>query len=79
MQNKKNQNQLTEDDADDSRSVTKVRWIIESRNGHVKNFKAFTEIADQSLSHIMDDYREVAAIINCFFQNFTQTKITKKL
>ena len=32
MQNKKNQNQLIEDDADDSRSVTKVRWIIESRN-----------------------------------------------
>ena len=61
MQNKKNQNQLIEDDADDSRSVTKVRWIIESRNGNVLNFKAFSEIANQSLSHIMDDYRVAAS------------------
>jgi hypothetical protein len=67
VQNKGNQKQLTESEADYSRSVTKIRWVIESRNGHVKNFKALTEVANQSLSHIMDDYRIVAALINCFF------------
>lgn len=35
-------NQLTTEEANDSRLVTKTRWIVEARNGHIKSiFKFF--------------------------------------
>lgn len=38
------QNQLSTEDANQSRLITKTRWIIESRNGHIKSiFKSFEE------------------------------------
>jgi hypothetical protein len=62
-----NQQQLKQHEANESRFVTKVRWIIESRNGHIENFRALGEVNNKSLSLIMQDYRIVAAIINCSF------------
>ena len=44
-------------EADESRFVTKVRWIIESRNGHLENFKALGDINNTVIPHIMQDYQ----------------------
>ena len=55
-------------EADESRFVTKVRWIIESRNGHLENFKALGEINNTVIPHIMQEYKIVASIINCFYR-----------
>ena len=51
-----------------SRLVTKVRWVIEARNGHLENFKALGNVPNNTLSHIMTDYKIAASIINCFYQ-----------
>jgi hypothetical protein len=69
VQNKGTQKQLTESGADDSRSVTKKRWVIESRNEHVKNFKALTETFFPKL-YTDDDNEEIAMRMN--------TKMTSK-
>ncbi len=61
--------QLKQHKANESRLVTKIRWIIESRNGHIENFRGLGEVTNKSLPHIMEDYRIVGAIINCFFVN----------
>jgi hypothetical protein len=53
----KQQKQLKQSEADNSRLVTKVRWVVESRNSHLKNFKALCETANQCLPHILNDYR----------------------
>jgi hypothetical protein len=47
--------------------VTKVRWVIESRNGHIDQFKALGDINNRLIAHIITDYKIVAAIINCFY------------
>ena len=55
-------------EADESRFVTKVRWIIESRNGHLENFKALGDINNTVILYIMQEYKIVASIINCFYR-----------
>jgi len=35
------QRQLNTDEANDSRLITKTRWIIEARNGHIKSVQVF--------------------------------------
>lgn len=59
-------NQLTTEEANDSRLVTKTRWIIEARNGHIKLiFKFFQQIIPiPHLSNLGDFYRITGAIIN---------------
>ena len=62
-----NQKQLTVEQANNSRFVTKVRWVVESRNGHLETFKALCDVPYNALSHIMIDYKIAASIINCFY------------
>ena len=45
-----------------------MRWVIEARNGHLENFKALGNVPNNTLSHIMTDYKIAASIINCFYQ-----------
>lgn len=61
-----NQHQLSTEDANDSRLITKSRWIVESRNGHIKSMFKFLQqnIQIQHLSHLSDFYRIAGAIIN---------------
>ena len=54
-------------EANDSRMVTKVRWIIESINGVIKQWKYFKNvISNCNLNTIKDDFKIVCAIINKF-------------
>lgn len=58
--------QLNTEQANDSREVTKTRWIMESRNGHLKsNFKflANTILITHAI-HIGDFYIIADAILN---------------
>jgi len=60
------QSQLLTDEANDSRIITKTRWIVEARNGHIKSiFKFFQQtISIPHLPNFGDFYRIAGAIIN---------------
>ena len=59
--------QLTTREANESRLVTKGRWIVEQRNGLLKmKFPVLNQVDNNMLFHILDDYKIGAALINCF-------------
>ena len=60
------QRQLNTEEANESRLVTKSRWIVEARNGHIKSiFKFMNNIMQiQHVYHLGDFYKIAGAIIN---------------
>ncbi|EZA55665.1 hypothetical protein X777_04307 [Ooceraea biroi] len=60
------QRQLNTDEANDSRLITKTRWIVEARNGHIKSvFKFFEGTVHMNHAiNIGDFYRIAGAILN---------------
>lgn len=66
---KKNVNQFTDMEANESRLVTKTRFVVEARNGHMKSiWKYFSGVKiTQSMPHLMDDFKIGAALINAYF------------
>lgn len=62
--------QLTNKQANDSRLVTKLRWVVEARNGHLKKIWPFfaRQWPTQQLLHLKDDIRIAANLINMFFE-----------
>lgn len=60
------QRQLDTEEANDCRLITKTRWLVEARNGHIKSmFKFFNDsIPMDHASHLGDFYRIAGAIIN---------------
>lgn len=68
--------QLTTEKANRSRLVTACRFVVETRNGHMKSiWKLFSKTwitTDQP--HLMDDYRIGAALINKFFTTIESNK-----
>jgi len=62
----RNQQQLNTEDANDSRLVTKSRWVVEARNGHIKSiFKFFYQMMQiQHIPNLGDFFRIAGAIIN---------------
>ena len=62
-----NQRQFDVYDANRSRFVTKLRWVVESVNARLKRFKWFNQtIQNSSLSSVPDLFAIVAALSNCF-------------
>ena len=60
-------NQLTSLEANQSRFVSKLRFVVEVNNGLVtRKFKALKKIKNRMLPHIIDDYRIAAVYFNCF-------------
>ncbi|XP_043469676.1 uncharacterized protein LOC122503266 [Leptopilina heterotoma] len=59
-------NQLSTKEANASRLVTKQRWVVEARNGHIKLiFKIFANLVQiQHVPHVGNFYRIAGAIIN---------------
>lgn len=68
--------QLTAKKANKSRLVTASRFVIESRNGHIKTIWHLfdTRLSSYDLVHIMDDYRIGAALINRFWNKIEPNK-----
>jgi hypothetical protein len=64
----KEQIQLTTLQANESRFVTKCRWVVEGINGFLKKFKSLKEVENNSLKHIIYDYKIAAAFVNQFFK-----------
>lgn len=60
------QRQLSTEEANESRLVTKTRWIVEARNGHIKSiFKFFAQVIRVPHLHNLGNfYRIAGAIIN---------------
>lgn len=68
--------QLTAKKANDSRLVTANRFVIESRNGHMKTiWNVFSNTwCTYDLPHMMDDYKIGAALINQFHSKIESNK-----
>jgi hypothetical protein len=65
------QKQLTAQQANNDRLVTKCRWIVEAVNGRLKTFKDNDKIhPNVSMPHVIDDLRISAALINKYFGDF---------
>lgn len=60
--------QLKWDEANESRRITKCRYIVEDINGRMKTqFRLFDHVyVNKSLSHFMDDFRNAGSIYNRF-------------
>ena len=57
--------QFTTSEANQSRYVTKLRWVVEAVNSRIKQFKYLANtIPNSSLSHLEQDLSIVCAIIN---------------
>ena len=62
------QKQFTDEEANEARLITKTRWIVEARNGHIKSkFKFFRDrVPIQHVASIGDFFRICCAIINAY-------------
>lgn len=60
---------LTTKEANETRKVTKVRYVVEVRNGHMKSvWKLFYKIWNPlQAPHLVDDYKIGAALLNKYF------------
>ncbi|VDI55633.1 Hypothetical predicted protein, partial [Mytilus galloprovincialis] len=64
---KKGQKQHTTEEANSSRRITKVRWVVESANGRIKQWRFLDKvISNHFVPYIGDFVRIVSAFINCF-------------
>ncbi len=64
---------MSTQDANNSRFVTKLRWVVEVINTFLKNsFKALKQVPNISLPHTLEDYKIAGALINrCFKRLFS--------
>lgn len=65
---RRGEDQLTTLEANKNREVTICRWVVEVVNGRFKrDFRLFRqEFFNRAMSHMMDDFRVAAALINAF-------------
>lgn len=65
---KNSSTQLTRTEANNSRMVTKVRFVVEVRNSHIKNiWKHLDGVKNyQSIPYLKHDFRIGAALVNAF-------------
>lgn len=72
IQKSQNKHQLSTEEANQSRFVTATRFVVETRNGHMKQiWKIFNKDWNpQAIPHLMDDFMIGAALLNKFFTTF---------
>ena len=59
--------QLSVDAANESRCITKVRWVVEAANRRIKQFKYFANtVQNSSLIYLEKDLSIVCALITCY-------------
>lgn len=76
VQKSKSKSQLSTKDANKSRLVTAIRFVVEARNGNLKTiFKIFEKAwSTPALKHLLEDVEICAAIINCYFSKIESNK-----
>ena len=66
--------QFTTEVANQTRFVTKVRWVIESANGRIKQWRLFDKVLPNSLLKTVGDLLAVVcALQNCYGAPFIQS------
>ncbi len=63
-ESKTNKQALTQEQANESRRVTKCRFIIEKKIGEMKKFKALDNRRNTEVGHLQIDYRIACSMIN---------------
>jgi hypothetical protein len=59
--------QRTTEEANKSRLITKVRLVVESANGCIKQWRFLDKVVPNKLIKYIDDFVKIAcAILNCF-------------
>ena len=59
--------QHTTEEVNTSRLITKVRWVVESANGRIKQWRFLDKVVPNKLvKYISDFVKIVCAILNCF-------------
>jgi hypothetical protein len=57
----------TTEEANKSRLITKVKWVVESANGRIKQWRFLDKVVPNKLvKYIGDSVNIVCAILNCF-------------
>ena len=57
----------TTEEANKSRLIRKVRWVVESANGRIKQWRFLDKVVPNKLVKYIDDFvKIVCAILNCF-------------
>ena len=70
----KSQKALSTEEANETRLVTKVRWVVESANGRIKQWKALSNVMPNSQIPYIGDYvRIICATCNAFKPPLLQT------
>ena len=70
----KSQKALSTEEANETRLVTKVRWVVESANGRIKQWKALSNVMPNSQIPYIGDYvRIICATCNAFKPPLFQT------
>lgn len=67
--------QFSTEEANQSRCITKVRWVVEAVNRRIKQFKYFANtIQNSSLPHLESDLSFVCAVINRYHPPVSASK-----
>lgn len=67
--------QLPTEEANQSRCITKVRWVVEAANRRIKQFKYFANtVQNSSLLYLENDLSFVCAVINAYHQTMNTSK-----
>ncbi|CAC5380103.1 unnamed protein product [Mytilus coruscus] len=77
---KRNEKQLSVEDGNTTRLVTKVRWVVESVNGRIKQWRLLDKVLPNSLISYAGEYtRFVSAICNKYRPPFNAGNETEDL
>ncbi|XP_065939474.1 uncharacterized protein, partial [Magallana gigas] len=75
----KGNSQHSTEEANTSRLVTKVRWVVESVNARIKQWKFFDKVvSNHYIPYIGDFLRIVCAIFNCYRPHLADMDSTSK-
>lgn len=76
VQSSKLKGQLTTIEANKTRLVTATRFVVETRNGHIKTiYSIFNETWNPiAVQHLPEDFSICCALINCYFKTFEPNK-----
>ena len=69
------QRQFSSEEANKSRCITKIRWVVEAANRRLKQFKYFANtVQNKSLPYLESDLSIVCALINRYQKPIAKSK-----
>jgi len=66
-------------EANNSRLITKIRWVIEALNGLIKQWKYFSNVVpNKNIPFIEKDFKIVCSLINRFYSDRVKSDVEKE-